>query len=171
MDRRKFIQYGALTSIGCTILSHKLPNWIFDEGKVILEDSPLSATQQYIIYLTIPAVIGIDLSHNQIVAVMRRMENFYSTLPIDRKEELYELFGLFDAGLFIKLLTRTPIQITHAKDIEVLLKNWKEQIDHFLLKNQLYVAYKSLCDLIFMGFYSTKTGHEISKYKSFYESV
>ena len=171
MDRREFIQNGAIASIGASILAHKLPNLIFDEQKNILEQSPLSGTQQYVLYLAIPSVIGINFQHNIIVMIMKRMESFYITLPQDRKDELYELFSLFDSGTFIKLLTKTPIQLKTKEDMEKLLRSWKKQLDHSVLENQLYVAYKSLCDLIFMAFYSTKQGHDLSGYKSFYESV
>lgn len=171
MDRRKFIQYSTISTIGASLLAHKLPNYIWDQEKNILDRSSLTGTQQYVLYLTIPSVIGINFQHSVIVQIMKRMEAFFITLPVDRKEELYELFSLFDSGLFIKLITKTPIQLNDKNDAIELLNSWKYQLNHLILDNQLYVAYKSLCDLIFMGFYSTKQGHDLTRYKSFYESI
>ncbi len=168
MLRRQFIKYSSIGTIMTLVLAHNVPSYLLNEDVPLLDYSTLSANQQKVLYLLIPTVTGIKMNHQLILLLMQRIEDFFITLPIDRKSELEQLFSLFDAGLFTKGLTKTPLQFKSEKDIIKLLENWKVEFDHFVLNNQLYVAYKSLCDLVFMGFYSTKQGHDIAKYQSFY---
>lgn len=171
MKRRDLIKYAGLGSLGAVILAHKLPQILLNEKSTLLDNSSLSPTGQRVIYLLIPSVIGINLDHSLVLLLMQRMESFFKELPIDRKEELDELFSLFDAGFFIKALTKTPLSFSNQADIKSMLDNWKKEMDHFILKNQLFVAYKTLCDLVFISFYSTKQGHQIAGYKSFYADL
>lgn len=85
------------------------------------------------------------------------MENDY--------DELKELLSILHSSWIERLALKVPSDYTNEKQINDFLEYWKKSHNHFLAKNKLIAAYKTLTNITTSSWYSKADNFELTGYE------